>query len=396
MKRGIAMRRIYMDYAAGMPVDPRVFDAMRPHFLESFGNPSSPHTMGLEARTADDEARRRVAQLIGAERNEEIIFTSGATEGNNMALKGVANINRSKGNHIITTTIEHMSVINTCKHLTKSGFNVNYLPVDKYGLIDVDALSKAITDKTILISVAYANSEIGTVQPIREIGATARERGAYFHVDGTAAVGKIPIDVRKENIDLLTISSNDMYGPKGVGALYIRDHVRIEPIIHGGGQERGLRSGTENTPGIVGMGKAAEIAKQEMEWEGKRLTPIRDKLISNVLDRIPYSYLNGHPVKRLPNNANMRFSFIEGESLILSLDMIGVSASTGSACTSKTLEPSHVLTGIGLAHEEAHGSLLFTLGRSNTAEDVDYVVEELPGIVKRLRAMSPLTPKEVL
>jgi len=389
------MRRVYMDYAASAPVDPRVIEVMRPYLSESYGNPSSTHSMGMEARAADDEARMKVAQLIGAERREEIIFTSGATESNNMALKGVANINRSKGNHIITTAIEHMSVINTCKYLMKTGFNVTYLPVDKNGLIDIDVLSEAITDKTILISLMYASTEIGTIEPIREIGAIAREKGVYFHVDGTAAVGRIPVDVRKENIDLLTISSNDMYGPRGVGALYIRDRVRIEPIIHGGGQERGLRSGTENTPGIVGMGRAAEIARQEMK-EGERLTPLRNKLTESLLDRIPYSYLNGHPTKRLPNNANLRFSFIEGESLILSLDMIGVSASTGSACTSKTLEPSHVLTGIGLAHEDAHGSLLFTLGKWNTMEDVDYVVEELPGIVKRLRAMSPLTPKEVL
>jgi cysteine desulfurase len=389
------MRRVYMDYAASAPVDPRVIEAMRPYFSESYGNPSSTHSMGTEARAADDEARTRVAHLIGAERKEEIIFTSGATESNNMALKGVANMNRSRGNHIITTAIEHMSVINTCKYLTKTGFNVTYLPVDKNGLIDIDTLSKAITDKTILISLMYASTEIGTIEPIGEIGAIAREKGVYFHVDGTAAVGRIPVDVRRENIDLLTISSNDMYGPRGVGALYIRDQVRIEPIIHGGGQERGLRSGTENTPGIVGMGRAAEIARQEMEEEAKRLTPLRNKLIENVLGRISHSYLNGHPTRRLPNNANLRFSFIEGESLILSLDMIGVSASTGSACTSKTLEPSHVLTGIGLAHEEAHGSLLFTLGRWNTMEDVDYVSDELPGIVKRLRAISPLTPKEV-
>lgn len=390
------MRRVYMDYAASTPIDSRVMDAMISYMSEAFGNPSSLHTMGMEAKAADDEARAKVAQLIGAERKEEIIFTSGATESNNMALKGVANINRAKGNHVITTAIEHMSVINPCKHLIKSGFDVTFLPVDKYGLVDVDAVSKAITDKTILISVMYASSEIGTIQPIREIGAIARERGVYFHVDGVAAVGKVPVDVRRENIDLLSISSNDMYGPRGMGALYIRDHVRIEPIIHGGGQERGLRSGTENTPAMAGMGKAAEIARQEMDQEAKRLTPLRDKLISSILNSIPHSYLNGHPTRRLPHNANLRFSFIEGESLILSLDMIGVSASTGSACTSKTLEPSHVLTGIGLAHEEAHGSLLFTLGRRSAAEDADYVIEELPGIVKRLRAMSPLTPKEVL
>jgi cysteine desulfurase len=389
------MRRVYMDHTAGMPVDPRVLEAMLPYFTQNYGNPSSVHSLGNEARKAIDEARGKVAELIGAERKEEIIFTSGGTESNNLAIKGVAYRNKDKGNHIITSSIEHMSVINTCKHLSKQGFKVTYLPVDQHGIVDIDALKKEITDKTILVSIMYANGEIGTIEPIKEIGEITHSKGALLHVDAVAAAGQIPINVRDENIDLLSISSNDMYGPRGVGALYIKTGTRIQPIIHGGGQERGLRSGTENLPGIVGMGKAAEIAKAEMNAEAERLTKLRDKFIQGILDNIPESYLNGHPTKRLPNNVNVRFSYIEGESLILSLDMEGVACSSGSACTSKTLEPSHVLLAIGLAHEEAHGSLLFTLGRQNTEEDVKYVLDILPKIVKRLRAISPLTPKEL-
>jgi len=287
-------------------------------------------------------------------------------------------------------------VINICKHLQKQGFEITYVPVDKQGMVDPKRLKDEITDKTILISVMYANGEIGTIQPIREIGKIAHDKQIYFHVDAVAAAGKVPINVKEENIDLLSISSNDMYGPKSVGALYIKRGTRIQPVIQGGGQERGLRSGTENIPCIVGMGKAAEIAQEEMETEGKRLSQLRDKLIKGVLDTIEWSYLNGHPTKRLPNNANLRFSYIEGESLILGLDMLGIQVSSGSACTSKTLEPSHVLLAIGLAHEEAHGSLVFTMGKQNSEEDVDYVLEALPGVVKRLRAMSPLTPKEIL
>ncbi|MDH5419549.1 MAG: cysteine desulfurase NifS [Candidatus Bathyarchaeota archaeon] len=385
-----------MDHAAGMPVDPRVFEAMKPYFVENYGNPSSSYSFGASAKNALMESREKVARLIGAEKPEEVIFTSGGTESNNLAIKGVAYRNKDKGNHIIATTIEHISVINICKHLQKQDFEITYIPVDKQGMVDPEKLKDAITDKTILISVMYANGEIGTIQPIREIGKIAHENQIYFHVDAVAAVGKVPINVGEENIDLLSISSNDMYGPKGMGALYIKKGTRIQPVMQGGGQERGLRSGTENIPGIVGMGKAAEIAQEEMETEGRRLSQLRDKLIKGALNKIARSYLNGHPTKRLPNNANLRFSYIEGESLILGLDMLGIQVSSGSACTSKTLEPSHVLLAIGLAHEEAHGSLVFTMGKQNSEEDVKYVLEVLPGVVRRLRAMSPLTPKEML
>jgi cysteine desulfurase len=385
-----------MDHAAGMPVDTRVFEAMEPYSMESYGNPSSSHSFGASAKNALMESREKVARLIGAEEPKEVIFSSGGTESNNLAIKGVAYRNKDKGNHIITTAIEHISVINICKHLQKQGFEITSIPVDKQGMVAPQKLKDAITDKTILISVMYANGEIGTIQPIKEIGKIARENKIYFHVDAVAAAGKVPINVEEENIDLLSISSNDMYGPKGMGALYIKKGTRIQPVIQGGGQERGLRSGTENTPGIVGMGQAAEIAQEEMETEGRRLSQLRDKLTKGVLGTIERSYLNGHPTKRLPNNANLRFSYIEGESLILGLDMLGIQVSSGSACTSKTLEPSHVLLAIGLAHEEAHGSLVFTMGKQNSEEDVNYVLEVLPGVVKRLRAMSPLTPKEML
>jgi cysteine desulfurase len=385
-----------MDYTAGMPVDQRALEAMMPYFSQQFGNPFSLHSWGNEARKAMEEARAKVVALVGAKRGEEIFFTSGGTESNNLAIKGVAYRNKDRGNHIVTTSIEHMSVMNPVKALTKEGFNVTFVPVDKYGVVDVQSLEKAITDKTILASVMYANGEIGTIQQITEIGEIVHRKGALLHVDAVAAAGQVPIDVEKENIDLMSISSNDMYGPRGASAIYVRTGTRIQPIIQGGGQERGLRSGTENIPAIVGFGKAAEIAKTEMKAEGERLSGLRDRLIKGLLESIPSSFLNGHPTQRLPNNANVRFSYIEGESLILSLDMLGVACSSGSACTSKTLEPSHVLLAIGLKHEEAHGSLLFTLGKQNNAEDVDYVVNVLPDIVKRLRAISPLTPKELL
>jgi len=387
-------RRVYMDHQAGAPVDRRVIEAMMPYFDKFYGNPSSTHSWGQGGREALEAARRQVARLIGAE-DDSIIFTSGGTESNNLALRGVALRNKDRGNHIITTRIEHISTINVCKSLEKQGFKVTYLPVDRHGIVDVEKLREAITDETILISVMYANNEVGTIEPIREIGEIAEERDIPFHVDGVVAVGRVPIDVEKEHIDLLTLSSNDMYGPKGVGGLYVAKGTRVIPIIFGGGQEHGLRSGTENIPGIVGMGKAAEIAGSEMESERAKLTAIRDKLIKGVLGSISRSYLNGHPTLRLPGNANLRFSYIEGESLLLSLDMEGIAASSGSACTSKTLEPSAVLLSMGLSHEEAHGSLLFSMGRQNTEEDVDYVLEVLPGIVKRLRAISPLTPPEL-
>ncbi len=390
------MRKVYMDHTAGMPVDPRVLEAMKHYFSENYGNPSSSHSFGANAKNALTESREKVARLINAQNREEVIFTSGATESNNLAIKGVAYRNKDKGNRIITTTIEHISVVNILKHLQKQGFDVIHVPVDKQGMVNTENLRNEITDKTILISVMYANGEIGTIQPIREIGKIAQENQIYFHVDAVAAAGKIPVNVQDENIDLLTFSSNDMYGPKGVGALYIKRGTRLQPVTQGGGQERGLRSGTENIPGIVGMGKAAEIVQEEMTIEGKRLSQLRDKLTNGVLNTIEHSYLNGHPTKRLPNNANLRFSYIEGESLILGLDMHGIQVSSGSACTSKTLEPSHVLLEIGLAHEEAHGSLVFTLGKQNSDEDINYVLEVLPSVVKRLRSMSPLTPKEML
>jgi len=385
-----------MDNGAGMPLDPKVFEAMKPYFFEDYGNPSSSHSSGNRVKEALAESREKVAQLLSAEKAQEIIFTSGGTESNNLALKGAVYRNLKKGNQIITTSIEHISLINICKFLQKHGYDITYIPVNKQGVVDLEKLEDAITEKTILISVMYANGEIGTIQPIKEIGKLTLENDIIFHVDAVAAAGKVPINVKEENIDLLSISSNDMYGPKGVGALYIKKGTKIQPIIQGGGQENGLRSGTENIPGIVGMGKAAELAKVDMLSEGRRLTRLRDKLIKGVLETIEHSFLNGHTNQRLPNNANLRFSYIEGESLILGLDMYGIQISSGSACTSKTLEPSHVLLAIGLAHEEAHGSLVFTMGKQNLEDDVDYVTEMLPDVVKRLRALSPLTPKELL
>jgi len=388
--------RVYMDHTAGMPVDDRVLESMMPYFTQNYGNPSSTHSLGNEARRAIDEARAKVAELIGAEKKEEVIFTSGGTESNNLAIKGAAYRKKEKGNHIITSSIEHMSVMNTCKYLNKQGFKVTYLPVDKYGIVDIEALKKKITAKTALVSIMYANGEIGTLEPIKEIGEVAHSKGAIFHVDAVAAAGQVQVNVQDENIDLLSLSSNDMYGPRGLGALYKKTGTPILPIMQGGGQERGLRSGTENLPGIVGMGKAAELAKTEMKTEAERVSNLRDAFIKGVLDNIAESHLNGHPTERLPNNINVRFSYIEGESLILSLDMEGVACSSGSACTSKTLEPSHVLLAIGLAHEDAHGSLLFTLGKQVVKEDVKYVLDVLPRIVRRLRAISPLTPKELV
>jgi cysteine desulfurase len=388
------MRRVYMDHTAGMPVDQRVLEAMAPYFTAIYGNPSSVHSFAQEARSGVESARASVADLVGAEKREEIFFTSCATESNNWALRGVAARGKERGKHIVTSSIEHMSVMNVCKHLMKKGLKISFLPVNEHGIIDLEALQTEVTDETILVSVMYANGEIGTIEPISEISEVVHSRNAYLHVDATAAIGQIPVNVQKDGIDLLTLSSNDMYGPKGVGALYVKRGTRLGPLIYGGGQERGFRSGTENLPGIIGMGTAAEIAKAELATEAKRLTHLRDRFIKKLLE-IPASFLNGHPAKRLPNNVAVRFSFIEGESMLLNLDMAGVAASSGSACTAKTLEPSHVLKALGLKHEEAHGSLLFTLGRQNTKEEVDYVAGLLPDIVKRLRAMSPLTPEEL-
>ena len=388
-------RRVYMDHAAGKPVDPRVVEAMLPYMKDAYGNPSSLHAFGQEAKHALEAARAGVAELINAEKKESIIFTSGATESNNLAIKGVAARYKDRGKCILTSSIEHMSVVNPVKYLSTQGFESVFLPVDKYGFLKLENLEKELTDRTPFVTIIYANSEVGTVQHIREISRIVHSKNAFLHVDATVACGQAPIDVKSDGIDLLTISSNDIYGPRGVGALYVKEGIRVEPVLHGGGQERGLKSGTENVPGIVGFGKAAEIVKKEMQTENKRLSKLRDEFVDALLEPVPYSFLNGHPTERLPDNVSVRYSYIEGESMLLSLDMEGVYASSGSACTAKTLEPSHVLLAIGLKHEEAHGSLMFTLGKQNTEEDVDYAASLMPGIVKRLRKMSPLTPKEL-
>ena len=384
----------YMDHAAARPVDPRVLEAMKPYFNESYGNPSSFYVKGFEALKALNEARRKVASLIGAQ-DSEIVFTSGATESNNLTIIGAAQRYRKRGTRVVISEIEHISVINISKELTRRGYEIKNAPVDSEGVVDLKRLKELVNDDTVLVSIMAANGEIGTVQPIEQAAKIAHDHGALFHTDATAAVGQIPLDVSM-GFDFMTLSSNDIYGPKGVGAVYVRKGLRLKPHMIGGGQEGGLRSGSENIPGIVGMGKAAELIGDEMGKEAKRLTALRDKLIEEVLKAIPESYLNGHPTKRLPNNANIRFSYIEGEALLLSLSDLGISVSSGSACVAKTLEPSHVLRALGLKHEEAHGSLVFTLGKSNREENVEYVVQSLPGVVKRLRAMSPLTPKELI
>jgi cysteine desulfurase len=381
--------RVYMDNASSAPVDKRVIEAMLPYFDTNVGNPASLHSSGMEARSALENARESVANLIKAQ-SKEIIFTSGGTESNNIALRGAAQRKKKKGNHIIITSIEHMSVVNTCKDLQREGFEVTTVPVDKYGLVHKARMEAEITNKTIIISCQYASNEIGTIQPIAEIGAMTRDRDIVFHVDAVAAAGKIHIDVQQDNIDLLSISSNDLYGPRGAGALYVRSGISIRPIMTGGGQERGLRSGSENIPAIVGMGKACEITKEEINSDNKRMESLRERLITGIPGNIKHAYLTGHRTQRLPNIVSYRFSFIEGESIILSLDDLGIEASTGSACSVKTLEPSHVLIAIGLRQEEAHGSLLLSLNRWNTEEEVNYVLESLPSVVDRLRALSPL------
>jgi cysteine desulfurase len=388
------MRRIYMDHGASMPVEPRVLEKINEHIIEDYGNPSSLHTEGRTSKKLVEEARQKVANLIGVEDRAQVIFTSSATESNNIAVRGCALRNQNKGKHIITSAVEHMSVKNPVKDLQKEGFEVTFLPVDADGLVDPENVKEAITDKTILISIMYANGEIGTIEPIRVIGEIAKDKGILFHSDAVAAEGTIPINVEKDNIDLLSLSSNDVYGPRGVGALFIKKGVKIQPVMFGGGQERGLRSGTENVYNFAGMGYAAEIAKAEMESESARLMGLRDNLIDGVLNTVEETYLTGHRTKRLPHHASFRFDYIEGESIILNLDMEGISASTGSACSSKTLEPSHVLISLGLKHEQAHGSLVLTLGRQNTQEDVDWALEVIPKTVSRLREMSPLYKKE--
>jgi cysteine desulfurase len=383
------MRRIYLDYAATTPTHPEVVKAMLPYFTETFGNPSSIHYCGQEAKAAIEEARVKVADLIGA-RDEEIVFTSGGSEADNFALKGVAFANEAKGNHVITSPIEHHAVIETSKFLEARGFSVTYLPVDEYGMIAPEHVKQAITDKTVLISVMHANNEVGTIEPIAEIAKIAREAGVYFHTDAVQTAGHIPVDVDELGVDLLSLSAHKLYGPKGVGALYIRKGTKLTSFMHGGEQERRQRASTENVPGIVGLGRAAELARQEMSEEAERLTYLRDQLIKGLQERIDHIRLNGHPVKRLPNNVNMSFDFAEGESMCLNLDLEGVCVSTGSACSSSSQEPSHVLLALGLPHEQAHSSLRLTLGKWTTEEEIEQVLDILPRVVAKLRAMSPL------
>jgi cysteine desulfurase len=376
-----------MDYAATTPVDRRVLEAMKPYFLKKYGNSMSLHSFGTEAKQALEDSREMIISLMNADA-KRLIFTGSASESDNFALKGIAFANRKKGKHIIVSSIEHHAVLEPAKWLEKQGFEITYLPVDQYGLVDLNKLEDVIRKDTILVSIIFANNEIGVIQGIQEIGKICREKDVYFHSDATQAFGKVPVDVKKMNIDLLTVNAHKMYGPKGVGALYARDDIEIEPLIHGGGHEFGLRSSTVNVAGIVGFAKAVEIQKKEMNSDAKKQIRLRDKLIKETL-KIEDSNLNGHPTKRLPNNAHFWFAYIEGESLMMQLDMEGIAASTGSACSSASLEPSHVLLAIRLKPEEAHGSLRLTIGKYTKKEDVDYVLEVLPKVVERLREISP-------
>ena len=385
------MRNVYLDHAATTAVHPKVLESMLPYLQDKPGNPSSIYSSGREAKAAVETARAQVAALINAQ-PDEIIFTSGGTEADNLALTGVATALSQQGRHIITSRIEHHAVLHTAEELERKGFQVTYLPVDPDGLINPDLLEQALTPETIMVSIIFANNEIGTIEPIDRLAKIAKKHGVIFHTDAVQAVGNIPIDVEELNIDLLSLSGHKIYGPKGIGALYVRRGMNIKPLMQGGSQERKLRPGTENVPGIVGLGKAAELARIELPARSAHLTELRDYLIDGILSSIAHVRLNGHRTLRLPGNANFSFEFIEGESLLLSLDMAGIAASSGSACTSGSLDPSHVLMAIGLSHEVAHGSLRLTLGRENNKEDVDYVLSVLPDIVGRLRAMSPLTP----
>ncbi len=379
-----------MDHAATTPVDEEVLKAMQEFFSKKFGNASSLHSWGREAREALEESREKVAKLINADANE-IVFTGSGTESDNLAIKGIAYKHR-KG-HVITSKIEHPAVLETCKYLEKKGFDVTYLPVDKYGLVDPKQVEEAIRDDTILISIMHANNEIGTIEPIEEIGKIAKKHGIPFHTDAVQSVGKIEVDVKKLNVDLLSMSSHKIYGPKGVGALFIKHGIKIEPILHGGGHEYGLRSSTENIAGIVGFAKACELAKKRLHEDAEKMKKLRDKIIKETL-KIEESYLTGHPEKRLPNNASFYFKGIEGESLVLMLDAKGIATSTGSACSSKKLQASHVLLAIGIKPEDAHGSLRVTLGRENSEEEIDYFLEVLPQVVEELRKISPLWHKK--
>ena len=379
--------KIYLDHAATTPVRKEVIKEMFPYFSEKFGNASTLYSLGKEAKDALNKSRKKIAKIINA-RAHEIIFTSGGTESDNLAIKGVVFANKDKGNHIITSKIEHKAVLNTCVWLEKQGFKVTYLDVDKYGLLDPEQVERAITEKTILVSIMHANNEIGTIEPIKEIGKICKNHKIYFHTDAVQSFGKIPINVKKMNIDLLSASSHKIYGPKGVGFLYVNKKVNIEPIQHGGNHEYGLRSGTENIAGIVGFAKAAEVAKEEIKKESERQTKLRDKLIKEM-NQIKEAHLNGHPTKRLPNNVNFWFKGVEGEALLFRLNEKGIAASTQSACSSHELKASHVLTSIGLSAEQAHGSLRFTLGKDNTEQDIDYTLKNLNKIINSLRKISP-------
>ena len=383
------MKKIYFDHNATTPVHEEVFEAMLPYLKEEWGNPSSIHWAARAPRKAVDTARERIAAFLNCT-PLEVIFTSSGTESDNHAIKGLVNAKKGKGNHIITTKVEHPAVLNTCKHLAKEGYEVTYLGVDSKGMLDIDELKVGVTYRTILITVMYANNETGVVFPVDEIAAIAREKGIAFHTDAVQAAGKVPLDMQKLNVDLLSISGHKLYGPKGMGALFARRGVRLVPLIHGGHHERNRRGGTENVAGIVGLGKACEIASRDMEREIAQLTRLRDRLEKGLIERIEHVYVNGDRENRLPNTTNISFEFVEGESLLLNLDMKGIAASSGSACTSGSLEPSHVLMAMGMSHELSHGSVRFSLGRINTEEDVDYLIEEMPPIVDRMRSMSPL------
>ncbi len=383
------IKSVYMDNSATTPVKKEVLDAMIPFYTTKYGNPSSIYSLGRESKKVIDEARDKIAKIFGAKANE-IFFTAGGSEADNWAIKGVAFANKNKGNHIITTKIEHHAVLHTCDYLEKQGFEITYLDVDEYGMVDLEQLKNSITDKTILISIMFANNEIGTIQPIEEIGKIAKENNIYFHTDAVQAIGNVKIDVNELNIDMMSLSGHKFYGPKGIGLLYIRNGVKIDNHIHGGAQERKKRAGTENVASIVGLARALEMAYDNLDEHNSKLTKLRTKFIDDIMKNIKHVRLNGHPDKRLPGNVNVSIEFVEGESLLLSLDLEGIAASSGSACTSGSLDPSHVLLAIGLPHEIAHGSLRFSLGDFNTEEEIDYVIDKLVGIVDRLRAMSPL------
>lgn len=386
------MRRVYVDYAATTPVDPRVFEAMKPFFMEYFGNASSVNSSGVKARQAVEDARAKIAAFMNADSPEELVFTGSATESNNFVLKGHAFCSGKDKTHIAVSAIEHDCVLNAGKWLSEQGYCVDFIPVDKDGLVRMDVLEESIRNGASLVSIIHGNNEIGTIQPIEEIAALCHKNNALFHTDAAQSFGKLPVDVRATGIDMMTINAHKLYGPKGVGALYMRKGIEITPLLHGGGHEFGLRSSTENVPGIVGFAKAVELRKDEMKPEAERLTKLRDRLIKGALE-IEDSYLNGHPIRRLPNNANFHFSFIEGEAIVLGLDMEGIEASSGSACASKTELPSHVLLAIGLPPEVARGSLRISLGKPNTPEDIDYILEVLPKVIHKLREMSPLAKR---